>query len=358
MTPIRTAIIGYGQSGACFHAPVLRALSAFAIVAVVSSRPDDVHADFPGVAVYPDVATLLARSDAELCIVATLNHLHRPHAEACLRAGRHAVVEKPFVLNSREGWALDRLARDRGLRLAVYQIKRWDRDFRTLSRVVADGGIGRPHALISHFDRWRPTVRNRWREMEGPGAGILWDLGPHLVDQALLIFGMPATISARVARVRPGATAVDHFHLVLDYGDRVAILHADCLTLGAGRRLEAHGDRGSFVKCGMDHQEMLLRVKRGPLDPEWGLEPADRRARVTTVGPDGAAHEVEVPAEPGGYERFYLDLAAAIRQGKPPPVDAVSATRVIAVLEAAIISAREGRSVAPLGDAEAIAPAG
>lgn len=345
MPAIRTAIIGYGMSGACFHAPILAALREFEIAAVVSARPTDVHADFPGIPVYPDVETLLAASDVELCVVASVNELHYSQARAVLEAGRHVVVEKPFVLDSRDGIELERLARTKGRILSVYQVRRWDADVLTLDRVLRDGAIGRPHTLIAHYDRWRPDVRDRWRERPGRGAGILWDLGPHLVDRALRLFGTPRTVSALLAARRAGATVVDHIHLVLDFGDRTAVLHADCLTADPGPSLQVHGDRGSFVKYGLDCQEALLRQKRGPNDPAWGLEDPALAARLSVVDDDGTVAASRIPTEAGAYQRFYLELAAAIRSGGPNPVDPIAATRVVAVLEAAEISARERRVV-------------
>lgn len=346
MTAIRTAIVGWGMSGACFHAPILADLPEFEIAAVVSARPEAVAADLPGVAVYPTVEALLAASDVELVVVASRNHEHFPQARAALAAGRHVVVEKPFVLSSREGLELDRLARAAGRMLAVYQVRRFDADVLTLARVTGEGAIGRPHTLVARYDRWRPQVRDRWRERPGPGAGILWDLGPHLVDRALGLLGVPRTVSARLATMRPGAGAVDHFHLVLGFEHATAVLHADCLTLGPGPSLELHGDRGSFVKYGLDGQEILLRQRRGPSDPAWGREDDALRARLTRLAEDGSIVEETVPTEPGAYQRFYLGVADAIRRGGASPVDAIAATRVVRVLEAAEISDREGRVVA------------
>lgn len=347
--PLRTAIVGYGVSGACFHAPLIAGLDAFEIVAAVSSRPEAVAADVPRAAVYPDLATLLAEADVELCVIATPNDGHAAEARACLLAGRHVVVEKPFVLTVADGVALAALARACGLVLAPYHIRRWDRGLRTLQRAIGEGQIGRPHTMIARYDRWRPVVQARWREVDAPGAGILWDLGSHLIDQALVLFGgLPKTVTARIGAFRPGAVATDHFHLILDYGDRAAFLSGDNRVLAPEPALVVHGDRGSFRRQTMDDCEPLLRQKRGPRDPAWSLEPEAARAEVVTVADDGSVVAMRPAAVAGGYELYYMALAAAIRAGGPAPVTAEAATRVVAVIEAALTSAAEGRAVVPV----------
>jgi scyllo-inositol 2-dehydrogenase (NADP+) len=348
-SPIRTAILGFGVSGTAFHLPIIAALPAFQVVAVVSSRPDAVKVVLPKAAVYPDLTSLLAAATVDLVIVATPNDGHAAQARACLEAGCHVVVEKPFVLDVADGVALAALARARGLVLSAYHIRRWDRGFRTLAAVIAEGGIGRPHTLIGRYDRWRPDVAVRWREAAAPGSGILWDLGAHLIDQALVLFGgLPRTVTARLGAFRPGAQAVDHFHLVLDYGDRAAFLSGDNRIAQPGDALVVHGDGGSFRRASLGEWEPLLRAGRGPLDPAWIAEAEADRAGVTTVGTDGRAVAMRRAAVAGGYELYYTALAEAIRAGGPVPVTAEDATRVVAVIVAALQSAAEGRAVVPV----------
>lgn len=351
MPTIKTAIIGWGLSGTCFHAPIIDALPEFELVAVVSSRPEAVHADRPGIAVFPTIEALLATSEAELVVIASPSDQHFLQAKSALDAGRHVVVEKPFVLSSRHGFELDRLARAVGRVLAVYHNRRWDTEALTLQKVIRDGRIGRPHTLFAHFDRWRPQVRDRWRERAGPGGGVLWDLGPHLVDRALCVFGRPKTVFAELAARRQGAVAIDHFHLVLGYDGASAILDADCLTCGAAPSLVVHGDMGSFVKYGLDGQEALLRAGRGPGDPAWGQDDPALAPRLTTAGPDGVPREETIVSERGAYQDFYLALARAIRHGAASPVDAIAATDVVAILEAAETSHRDGSVVPFIGPA-------
>lgn len=345
MSAIRCALVGYGVAGSMFHAPILGALDGFALTDVVSSRPAAVRADLPGVAVHADLDGLLAISDVELCVIATLNASHAPLARACLEAGRHVVVEKPFVTDPAEGRALAALAAERGLVLAVYHSRRWDGDFLTLRRLIADGKVGVPHTLIAHYDRWRPTVQDRWRERPGPGAGILWDLGAHLVDQALQLLGPARRVCAELSASRPGASVTDHFHLVVEHAGATAYLHGDCRTVLPGPHFILHGSAGSFVKYGMDSQEALLRQRLGPGTPGWGIEPEASYGDLTVIGVDGQPATTKVATERGGYEAFYLGLARALRAGAPSPVSAAEALAVIDLLLAAEESAASGQRI-------------
>lgn len=343
---IKTAIVGYGMSGACFHAPILRVSDCFEICAVVSSKPERVLADFPGMAVYGDLASMLAqRPDIELCVVCTPNELHARCARMSLKAGRHVVVEKPFVLSSQEGEALIRLAEAEQRVLTVFHSRRWDGDFLTLKALHDDGTLGVAHSFVSHYDRYRPTVLDRWRERDEPGAGILWDLGSHLVDQVLQLWGKPDGVTAAVARRRCGADAVDNSQISLEYRNRRALLNGDMLTCESGPRFQVHGSEGSLVKYGMDPQETYLRRKMGPAAPGWGLDSPENHATLT-VSRNGRIVRESIPTQKGCYERFYSELAHAIRHHASPPVSARSALDVVRVLEAALLSAGERRTVA------------
>jgi scyllo-inositol 2-dehydrogenase (NADP+) len=285
----------------------------------------------------------LQDSPAELCIVCTPNALHAPQTRACLQADRHVVVEKPFVLDSADGHALIKLAAERHKLLTVYQSKRWDGDFLTLQQLVKSGRLGELHTLISSYDRYRPETRDRWRERDLPGAGIVWDIAPHLIDQALLLFGKPRGVQAWMSCARPGAQAVDRFRLVLDFGEKMAFLHSDCLTVSGGPRMQAHGSRGAWIKFGMDTQEALLRGKKGPETPGWGSDPTPG----FLMQGDDTGHEwrADCGVQPGAYQQFYLQMALAIRDRGPVPVTARSALAVVSVIEAAFISAANGKMV-------------
>lgn len=344
MSSIRTAIIGYGVSASCFHLPVIRSVDAFDVCVVVSSDPDKVRRDLPHAAVYPTVETMLATARPELAIVTTPNALHAPLAAACLDGGCHVVVDKPFIVGVAEGTALIGRARERNRLLTVYQSRRWDGDFLTLKALIRSGRLGRVHSFQSNYDRYRPDVKDRWRERDEPGAGILYDLGAHLIDQALVLFGLPECVDGHLRRQRANARVDDHFHLILSYPETEVILHADCLTHTMGPRFQVMGDRGSFIKWGMDPQEAMLRERCGPGTPGWGEEPAELFGLCSWQ--DGAdAYKARIPTEGGCVERFYRKLADAIHGEASVPVAPETALDVIRVIEAARLSHNERRSV-------------
>jgi scyllo-inositol 2-dehydrogenase (NADP+) len=275
-------------------------------------------------------------------VIASPNACHAPLAEQALRAGKHVVVDKPFAIASADAQALIDLATERGLLLSVFQNRRWDHDFLTLRRAIDEGRLGEIYQYEARYDRFRPQPKQGWRERPEPGAGVLYDLGAHLIDQALALFGLPESVSADVQVQRAAARADDWFHLRLRYGRRRVILGASCLAAGPGPHFSVHGDRGSFVKYGLDGQEAALKAGLRPGMPGWGEEADDLRARYT----DADGHHQALANERGAYETYYRGIAAAIRDGAPPPVRAEQARDVIAVIEAALRSAAEGRDIA------------
>ncbi|MCV7468219.1 oxidoreductase, partial [Micrococcus luteus] len=340
--PIRTALIGYGFAGKTFHVPLLHATEGLALTHVVSSRPDAVHADLPDVVVVPDVDALLACHDVDLVVIAAPNDQHAPLARTALRAGRHVVVDKPFTLSLAEARELRDLAAETGRVLRVFQNRRFDSDFLGIAELVRSGRLGDVVHLESRIDRFRPTVRDRWREAAVPGGGIWFDLGPHLVDQALLLFGVPDRVDADLAVLRPGAPVEDWAHCVLQYPGRRVVLQASMLVAGGSPRFAVHGTRGSAVKELPDQQEAQLRAGLLPGAEGWGVDPDPI-----------LLHDVEgnierVPAPTGAQQRSYTGVRNAIL-GRPGSDAATpdQAVAVMAVLEAAVASAREGRAVEP-----------
>lgn len=338
MRSIKTALVGFGISGQCFQAPVISSVEALDLVAVVSSSPDKVKAQLPEAVVYPDLESLLENSDAELIIIATPNTLHYPMAKMALEANRHVVVEKPFVIDSPEGETLIELANQKQRLLSVYQSRRFDGDFLTIRQLLESQRLGDIHTFYSSYNRFRPEVKDRWREQEQPGAGILYDLGAHLIDQALVLFGMPETVTAHLRHQRPGAKAVDHFHLILGYPKTDVILHGNCLSTAPGPRFQVFGSKGTYIKYGMDPQEDDLRQQKGPATDGWGLEPADQYGTLTHAD----SSEQKLATTQGGYEQFYQQIAGAILHNSPAPVEPGSALDVIKVIEAAYQSNKDG----------------
>jgi scyllo-inositol 2-dehydrogenase (NADP+) len=341
---IGVGLIGYGLGGSVFHAPLVKAEPGLRLHAVVTSRAGQVRRDHPGVRVVASAAELLEDPAVELVVVATPNALHHELAAAALAAGRHVVVDKPFTLTTAEADALIELAAAQGRQLSVFQSRRWDGDFLTVRRLLEAGLLGEVSSFSSRYDRFRPVPKGGWKEAAVPGSGILYDLGPHLIDQALVLFGLPETVWADVAVQRPGVEAVDYVHLVLGYGRLRVLLHAGMEVRDPGPRFEVHGDRGSFVTWGLDQQEVALRAGGRPGDPGWGSEPPDRHATLTTEVA-GLELRGRVASVPGAYQTFYAAMADAVAGQGPVPVTAAEGREVIEVIEHALASSREGRVV-------------
>jgi predicted dehydrogenase len=353
------ALVGYGYAGRVFHAPLIARTPGLRLRTVVSSRADRVFADCPGASVVPDPATAFADPRIDLVVIATPNVVHAPLAIAALAAGRHVLVDKPMATSLDEARRMAAAARAAGRVLSVFHNRRWDADFLALRRLVEDGRLGEVIELHSHFDRFRPLVPDRWRDRAGPGAGLWFDLGPHLVDQALLLFGMPHDLWADIAAQRDGAQVDDSFHVVLRWPRLRAVLHAGALVADNGLRFAVHGTGGSFTKHGLDVQEAALRDGIAPGSPGWGHDP--RPGLFAPAGPDGAGPPRAIDSPPGDYLACYAAMRDAILGRGAPPATLEQALAVMEVLEAGRESAATGR-VVPLAATAALsappAPAG
>ncbi len=339
MSAIGVGIVGNGMATRVFHAPYVAATPGLDLRAVVARQPD---AMIPQGAVrHGDMAELLADPAIAVVVIATPSDTHAALAAQALAAGRHVVVEKPLALSLAEARDLVGLAQARRRLLVAFHNRRWDSDFLAVKDAIAKGCIGRVVHFESHFDRFRPQVRDRWRENAGAGAGVWFDLGPHLVDQALVLFGMPQGVSADIASLRDGASADDWAHVVLRYPQRRVVLHAGMCVAGGSARFVAHGTDGSLVKQRLDFQETQSVAGLKPGDPGWGVDPDPLRLI------DGEGAETLLPAPAGAQHHFYAALVAAIRGEGPPPNTPDELLGVHAVIEAAQISAREGRVVDP-----------
>ena len=342
--PLNVALVGYGYAGRVFHAPLVAHTPGLRLHTVVSSDAARVHADFPGAEVVADPATAFARADIDLVVIAAPNAVHAPLAIAALQAGRHVLVDKPFATTLEEAQRTAAAARAAGRIVSVFQNRRWDADFLALRGLVESGTLGEVVELHSHFDRFRPQVPDRWRERAGPGAGLWFDLGPHLVDQVLQLFGPPLSVQADIAAQREGALVDDFFHVVLRYRRLRAVLHAGALVPAGSLRLAVHGTRGSFIKHGLDPQEGALRDGLAPDGPDWGLD--ERPGLLTTIEEGGRAHERVFHGPPGDYRACYAAMRDAMLGLGPPPVSTGQALAVMRVLEAGCESATGGRAVA------------
>ena len=342
--PLRVALVGHGYAGRTFHAPLIAAVPGLELACIVSSRPDAVRADHPGIEVVAEARRACGRDDIDLVVVATPNDSHAALAAAALRAGKHVVVDKPFTLDLAEARELRALAQRQGRLLSVFHNRRWDSDFLGVRQVIEEGRIGAVVHFESRIDRFRPQVRARWREGNRPGAGIWFDLGPHLVDQALQLFGLPQSVQVDLAGLRAGAQSDDWAHAVLQYPGHRVVLHASLLVAGGSARFAVHGTRGSVVKPRIDPQEAQLLAGLRPGDPGWG---EDDDALLLYPG-DAPTQAIATPR--GDQGRYYAGMRDAIRGIAPPPVTAAQALAVMAVLEAGLQSARTQRAVVPALD--------
>ncbi|WP_067649498.1 Gfo/Idh/MocA family protein [Nocardia harenae] len=344
------AIIGYGLAGSVFHAPLIAADPHLRVATVVTGsaeRAEQARREHPGVRVLPDPGALFADpAGTALVVVASPNRTHAPLAERALEAGIPVVVDKPFTVTVAEAERLITRAEASGLLLTVFQNRRWDGDFRTARRLVDEGVLGRVHRFESRFERWRPAPKGGWREVGGPAdaAGILYDLGPHLVDQALVLNGPVTTVYCELDRLRPGVSTDDDAFVALHHASGArSHLWASALAPRLGPRFRILGDRAGYEVDGLDPQEAALRDGRRPDDGKpWGTVDS---AHWGTVGAEPDAEPV--PTLPGDYPAFYAGVAAALLDGGPAPVDPRDAVTGLRILEAARRSAETGAAVRP-----------
>jgi predicted dehydrogenase len=337
---IPVGLVGFGIAGRTFHAPVIRAVPGLHLTCIVQRTGDSAVEKYPDVRVVRNIDQLLADKGIRLVVIATPNDSHFELAKQCLLSGRDVVVDKPFTNTFREAQELDQLARSEGCLLSVYQNRRWDGDFLTVRKLIGSGTLGRLALFESHYDRYRLARRpSQWREAAGPGSGVLFDLGPHLVDQALLLFGMPEAIAADVRIEREDAVVDDAFDILLRYPKLTVLLRATMLALTPGPRFILNGTLGSYIKHGMDPQEDALKAGAQPGIPGWGEEDETHWGTLTLAGENGPVRR-PVRTEPGDYREFYANVRDAMLFETPLAVTAQHAAQVIRLLELARVSSQ------------------
>ncbi|NDP40809.1 MAG: oxidoreductase [Rhodoferax sp.] len=355
--PLQVALIGYGNAGRIFHAPLISGVRGLQLACICSSKPGTAQADWPQVRVVATPEALLADPGIDVVVVATPNASHHALAKAALLAGKHVVVDKPCCVTLAETDDLLATAQAENRVLTVFQNRRFDADFLALQQVLASGRLGRVVQVASHFDRYRPAVPARWREQSLPGSGLWFDLGPHLLDQALVLWGMPDALCLDLACLRDGAHVNDWFHAVLRYDSRHGglrvILHASTLVAQPGPRWAVHGTQGSFTKFGLDPQEDALKAGHRPQLAalhDWGQDPqAGEVLRFDAIA--GVASPVSVrhaaPKPCGNYLAYYAHLRDHLRGlVSEPPVTATEVRSVMQLLTLGEQSAAQGRFMA------------
>lgn len=335
--PLRAAVIGYGTAGAIFHAPLVDATPGVALAAIVTGNADRAaaaRARYPAAAVVPDAAELWRMAGRlDLAVIATPNRTHVPLAMAALEAGLHVVIDKPVAATAADARLVIEEARRRNLVLAVFQNRRWDGDFLTLRGLIRRGELGTVHRFESRFERWRPVPKPGWRQEPAPeeAGGLLYDLGAHLIDQAIVLFGPVRDLHAELDRRRPGSLVDDDVFLSLTHEGGVrSHLWMNTIAADPGPRFRVLGSRAGWISRGLDIQEEQLKAGRAVRDPGFGVHPPERW---------GTLHDGDrprpTPGEPGAYVDFYSALVRSIREGAPPPVDPADAVAGLEVIEAA-----------------------
>jgi predicted dehydrogenase len=336
---IRVAVVGYGFSSTTFHLPFIQADPQFSLQYIVSSKVDSVKLD------HADVAAVSQLSDipvdkVDLVVITTPNQLHFEQVRDCLNAGWHVVVEKPFVLSREQAVTLADLAEQLGRLLVVFQNRRWDGDFLTLRSMIDTGGVGQVKKFVSRFDRFRPNVRVRWREQAGPGAGILWDLGPHLVDQMVALFGKPSAVTASVMTLRDSADVDDNFEIWFEYPGFQVMLGSSSFQAGPIARFQLEGSEGTFIKYGLDVQEDALRRGEDVSDERWGQETEDSWGILYSETKNKL-----LVTKPGNYGAFWHQVYLCLAEGAKSPVPLSESILVIELIELAFKSSQEKRTI-------------
>ncbi len=342
---INTAIIGFGLSGRVFHAPFIHTHKAFNLTKVVQRHGDSAKEIYPDVDIVRDYKNLLNDSSIDLVVICTPNIYHFEMAMNCLRAGKHIVIEKPFMPTSEEADKLIDLANAKDLKVFVYQNRRWDGDFLTIKKLVKSEFLGEINYFEVHFDRYSPErKRAAWRDEVLPGSGILYDLGSHLIDQVLCLFGKPDSISAIIEKQRPGSKVDDFFEVTLNYPTVKAVATAGMLVKEPDLRYRIKGVNGTFEKKGIDPQEARLKDGEIPNSNDWGLEPEKNWGKVS-FNNKGLIFDGTLKTEAGNYMSFYNNVHDVLTYGAEMAVQPTEARDTIRVIELAFESSIKKKEI-------------
>ncbi|MCF8373426.1 MAG: Gfo/Idh/MocA family oxidoreductase [Bacteroidales bacterium] len=329
--PIKTGIIGFGLSGQVFHAPFLHVHQGFEIKKVVERHDEKSKTIYTYVDIVKDYQELIDDSEIDLIVHCTPNIYHFPYVKDCLLAGTHVVIEKPFTPTAKEADELISIAESKGVKIFVYQNRRWDGDFLTIKKIIDSGELGEINYYEAHFDRFTPEPRRAlWREEPQPGSGNLYDLGSHLIDQALHLFGQPENITADIQSQRDNTIVDDYFKLNLKYPNMEAVLTAGMLVKDIGPRYIIRGSKGTFTKYGIDPQEASLKEGILPNSDNWGIENPEFYGTITST-----EKTKRIKTEPGNYMGFYDNVFDVLINKKEMAIKPVEARNVIAMIEQA-----------------------
>ncbi|GAA0535437.1 Gfo/Idh/MocA family oxidoreductase [Chitinophaga japonensis] len=342
---IKTGVCSYGMSGQIFHVPFLHVHAGFEFTAVVERSKHLAQQQYPNVKVYTSVEDMLKDASLELIVVNTPNYTHYGYAKAALEAGKHVIVEKPFTVTAAEGVELAALAKEKGLFLSVYQNRRYDSDYKITREIVSSGLLGDILEAEIHYDRFKEELSyKKHKEVANPGTGSLYDLGAHIIDQALLLFGMPKSLWADIRVIRRDSVVDDYFELVLYYDQLRVRLKCSYLVREPLPSYQIHGRIGSFIKTKSDVQEAMLQKGLLPGTPDWGAE-APYEWGLLHTEKDGKVLKQYLPSPNGNYMEYYQGIYDALVNGADNPVPAADGLRIIQVIEAAFRSSKERKVV-------------
>ncbi len=345
MRRLKTGIVGYGKSAKVFHIPFLSTLKEFEITSMLERHGEESRKQLPGIRVAKSIEELIGSDDTELIVVTTPNDTHFEYAAKALKAGKHVVLEKPFTNTLDEAEELISIAKETGKILSVYQNRRYVSDFLTMRDLLNDNVLGKIHEFTATYDRFRSdAIPGAWRESDIPGAGILYDLGPHIIDQALVLFGNPEAITADVRKQRPHAKADDYFNIWLHYGFLKVILHSGMLVREQGPRYMIQGTKGSFIKYGEDPQEEKLKAGELPIGDSWGKEPESYYGILHTEI-DGKVVRETVPSRRGDYGQYYKNIYETIVNNAPLSEKPEHGYNTIRIIELALESSHQKKTL-------------
>lgn len=345
MKPINTALCSFGMSGWVFHAPFIVADTRFKLYAVWERTKDLAEQKYPGIKTYRTLEEMLTDDAVELVIVNTPNVTHYDYTKKALLAGKHVIVEKPFTVAVEEGGELIELALQQNKKLSVYQNRRYDSDYRTIKKILNENLLGALVEAEFHFDRYSEILSPKThKEIPVKGTGALYDLGSHLIDQALQLFGMPAAVFADIRAARPISKVDDYFDLLLYYPDLRVRIKSSYQVREPLPGYILHGSKGSFIKAKTNIQEEALTAHQVPGSEGWGTEPDSERGLLHT-DKDGKVTREYIPSETGNYADYYDGIYEAIRNDKEVPVTAEDGLKVIKIIEAAFKSSKEKKVI-------------
>lgn len=342
---IKTALLSYGMSGKVFHAPFIHFHPGFELTAVWERSKKTATEDYPTIQVVHQLEEILNNEEIELVVVNTPTATHFEYAQKALLAGKHVIVEKAFTTTEKEAKILIELAEKKERILSVYQNRRWDSDFQTVQKIVNQQSLGSIHTATIRFERFKELLSAKvHKEKPGAGAGLLMDLGPHIIDQALVLFGMPNSVEAHIRTLRTHSLVDDDFLIHLLYNNLRVTLISSLLVPYSVDAYLIHGSKGSFIKQRGDIQESALLKQEQPFTDNWGLEPEEYAGRLITLQ-NGIEQDVCIASLPGNYGLYYENIYSAIRLNEPLKVSGTDGKKVMKIIEAAKQSHAEKRQI-------------